>query len=232
MSRELELADFSGTARLFPLPGFVFFPFVTKLFHIFEPRYRQLAADALAGDKFLAIVQLSEGWQLDYEGAPPIEKTACLAKIEQHTPLGDGRCNLLLRGVCRARVERELLTNTAYRQAQVRPLADLHNLEPPDLRRSLHEQTMKQLPPQSSAFKVMETLFASKMPLGGLADVVGYYLPLSPPLKQKLLDETDVERRVKLLLERLAQPRPLDPPPEPTDERPSRPWRRIGFSDN
>ena len=46
---------------------------MTKLFHIFEPRYRQLAADAIAGDKFIAVVQLAEGWERDYDVPEPSE---------------------------------------------------------------------------------------------------------------------------------------------------------------
>ena len=45
------LANFAGTARLFPLPNLVLFPHVVQPLHVFEPRYRQLTADALAGDR-------------------------------------------------------------------------------------------------------------------------------------------------------------------------------------
>ena len=40
-----------GMARLFPLPNLVLFPHVVQPLHIFEPRYRQMTADALAGDR-------------------------------------------------------------------------------------------------------------------------------------------------------------------------------------
>ena len=42
---------FDGVTRLFPLPNTVLFPYVTLPLHIFEPRYRQMTADALAGDR-------------------------------------------------------------------------------------------------------------------------------------------------------------------------------------
>ena len=56
------LSDFAGTARLFPLPNLVLFPHVMQPLHIFEPRYRQMTADALAGDRLIAVVLLKPGW--------------------------------------------------------------------------------------------------------------------------------------------------------------------------
>ena len=50
------LRDFSGTARLFPLPNLVLFPHVVQGLHVFEPRYRQMTADALAADGLIALV--------------------------------------------------------------------------------------------------------------------------------------------------------------------------------
>ena len=56
---EDALRDFSGTAKLFPLPNLVLFPHVIQGLHVFEPRYRQMTADALAGDGLIAIVMLT-----------------------------------------------------------------------------------------------------------------------------------------------------------------------------
>src|SRR5436309_2528627 len=49
------LETFTGTARLFPLPNLVLFPHVVQPLHVFEPRYRQMTADALAGDRLIAM---------------------------------------------------------------------------------------------------------------------------------------------------------------------------------
>ena len=40
--------DFSGIARLFPLPNLVLFPHVMQPLHIFEPRYCDLMREAMA----------------------------------------------------------------------------------------------------------------------------------------------------------------------------------------
>src|SRR5215510_11390422 len=95
------LAGFTGTARLFPLPNLVFFPHVMQPLHIFEPRYRQMTADALAGDRLIALVLPTPGWEADYAGRPAIHPVVCLGQVVTEQRLEDGRYNLLLRGLTR-----------------------------------------------------------------------------------------------------------------------------------
>jgi Lon protease-like protein len=75
------LDQFSGTARLFPLPNLVLFPQVVQGLHIFEPRYRQLMADALDGDGLITLVLLKPGWEEEYDERPEVEPVGCLGKI-------------------------------------------------------------------------------------------------------------------------------------------------------
>src|SRR5436189_2410578 len=100
MSDELSsLTDFAGTARIFPLPNLVFFPHVMQPLHIFEPRYREMTADALASDRLIALVLPTPGWEDDAASAPPLHSVACLGRIIAEQKLHDGRYNILLRGV-------------------------------------------------------------------------------------------------------------------------------------
>src|SRR4051812_1530562 len=94
-------ANFSGPARLLPLPNLVLFPHVVQPLHVFEPRYRQMTADALAGDRLIALVLLRPGWEAEYEDRPPVHPVACLGRIVADQQLPDGRYNLLVRGLAR-----------------------------------------------------------------------------------------------------------------------------------
>ena len=58
MDIHTDLTDFSNRCRLFPLPNLVLFPHAVLPLHIFEPRYRQMTEDALAGDQLVTIVQI------------------------------------------------------------------------------------------------------------------------------------------------------------------------------
>ena len=50
---------------IFPLPNVVLFPNVFLPLHIFEPRYRTMVADALAGDRIIGMVLLRPGYEAD-----------------------------------------------------------------------------------------------------------------------------------------------------------------------
>jgi Lon protease-like protein len=214
------LAHFNGIARLFPLPNLVQFPHVVQPLHMFEPRYRRMTADALAGDHLLAMVLLRPGWEADYEGRPPIYPVACLGKIVADRRLEDGRYHLLLRGLSRVRILEELQDGRPYRSARVELLAEV----PPGdagveqaLRARLWEKLPGWFPAQEPVTEQLQKLMKANLPLGMLGDIFISALPLEPAFKQQLLETLSVEVRLHKLLERLgsqAQPAGNVAPPE------------------
>src|SRR6266481_4652099 len=66
--------EFSGRARLFPLPNLVVFPHVMQPLHIFEPRYRAMLEDSLADDRLIGMALPAPGWENDYEGRLPLPR--------------------------------------------------------------------------------------------------------------------------------------------------------------
>jgi len=88
---------------LFPLPNFVIFPNTMTRLHIFEPRYRLMASDALATQRLIVLVGLKPGWESDYYGSPPVHEVGSLCKIINDERLEDGRYNLFVH--CLARVQ-------------------------------------------------------------------------------------------------------------------------------
>jgi len=79
---------------LFPLP-LVLFPGAALPLHIFEPRYRQLLADCLEGDRRFGIARLDEGVA---ESEVPAGTVGCVAEIVNTETLPDGRSNIVVRG--------------------------------------------------------------------------------------------------------------------------------------
>lgn len=109
---------------VFPLPDVVFFPETVLPLHVFEPRYRRMVADCLAGDGRLAVAMLRPGWERDYEGRPPIHEIAGAGEILQAEALPDGRFNILLDGRARVRIEAEEPPgDRPYRVVRARPLS-------------------------------------------------------------------------------------------------------------
>ena len=198
-----SLGNFSGTARLFPLPNLVLFPYVIQPLHIFEPRYRRLMADALAGDRLMAMALLKPGWEEDYQQRPAIHPVVCLGKIFKEERLPDGRYNLLLHGLARARVLEELPTGKPYRSARVELLADVpvHPARTEqELRKQLEVQMTRWFQGQSQALEQLRQLLKSTLSLGTLSDIFSFALALGVEVKQQLLEEVRVEPRVRTLL--------------------------------
>ncbi len=103
---------------IFPLPNVVLFPRTRLPLHIFEPRYRSMTREAIAGDRRIAIVLLKEGWESKYNEAPPVHEIACLGHIESYEELEDGKYNIVLEGLNRIRLIREV-EHSPYRRAEV-----------------------------------------------------------------------------------------------------------------
>jgi Lon protease-like protein len=103
---------------IFPLPNLVFFPQTRLPLHVFEPRYRQLIADAAASDQRFGVVLLQPGWEADYFGAPPVHACGTMGRIEQTVTLDDGRYNILVNGETRFRIVEEV-SRQPYRTVRV-----------------------------------------------------------------------------------------------------------------
>ncbi|MYK90359.1 MAG: ATP-dependent protease, partial [Acidobacteria bacterium] len=108
---------------IFPLPNVVLFPQVFLPLHIFEPRYREMVADAIDGDRLIGMALLREGWQRHAGPNPPIFPIGCAGRITHVASLPDGRYNIVLRGVDRFRV-RDEDQSRAYRIGVIELLAD------------------------------------------------------------------------------------------------------------
>lgn len=225
MTPDPLLDEFDGTVRLFPLPNLVLFPDVAQPLHIFERRYQQMLADALAGDRLIAMALLRPGWEQNYHKNPPIHSTVCIGRIHNEEPLPEGRYNLLLHGLARARIREETLAGRLYRTARVELIEDIPVPDPAAaslLRQDLGRSVTPFFAAHPPALEQVRQLLAGPMALGSLCDIVSFALPLDLESKQALLAEASVEARVRLLLRRLEA---LEPPPSSRRFPP-------GFSDN
>jgi Lon protease-like protein len=187
---------------IFPLPDLTFFPHTMLPLHIFEARYRAMITDCLSRDQRLAVVGLRPGYEADYEGRPAVHGVMGVGRIVQWERLASGRYNLVLRGECRARIDRELPADTLYRMVAATPLEE-RGAEGPavaTLAARVKSRTARILATVGrSGADLQETLEQLSDP-GRLCDQIAFPLVPSPVTRQALLEELDVERR----LERLA----------------------------
>lgn len=217
-----ELKHFGGVARLFPLPNVVLFPNLLQALHIFEPRYRQMTADALEDDRLIAMVLLQSGWESNYEGQPPIHSVACLGKILAEQRLPDGRFNLQLRGLSRIRIVKEVQSDRLYRSARVELLADV-DPPSPGLEAELRDEIQRVIPTWSASRpntqEMLGRLLKSDLPIATIADVLAFALPLPIEVKQELLENQAIILRVRRLLSYLGTHSPEKPDTPSTTDR-------------
>src|SRR4029079_11668267 len=175
--------------------------------HIFEPRYCDMLEDALAGDRHIAMVLLEPGWEKDYDGRPAIAPVACLGKIVAHERLPAGRHNILLRGLKRAVIRRELPPAHAFREAEVELLDDFYPGSGAKRRARSQEELVelarRLLPDSSALHEQLDDILASQVSLGMLTDIFAFTLGFAPSFKQRLLAEWNVDRRAAQLIDRL-----------------------------
>ncbi len=105
---------------LFPLPSVVLLPGAAVGLHLFEPRYRALARDALGpdGNKALAICAFEDGWEQKEQGRPPLRKIAGAGRIVQHRENPDGTFDVVVVGVGRVELEELPDDGRLYRRAK------------------------------------------------------------------------------------------------------------------
>ena len=109
MSRSLRVP-------IFPLPGAILFPRAQLPLHIFEPRYREMVADAIDGAGRIAMIQPH---RIDDDNKAPLYDVGCVGELAGIEELDDGRFNIVLLGTNRFRIIRENAVDAPYRCAEV-----------------------------------------------------------------------------------------------------------------
>ena len=169
---------------LFPLP-LVLFPGVPLPLHIFEPRYREMLADCLAGDRRFGIVFKPED-DLDEPGRGAI---GCIAFIQKSQPLPDGRSNIIVVGEERFMIGRLVTDARPYLLGEVVSYADLE--EPPEALQPFADQLRAVF---ERVGRAARTLADDRDPLptlptdpGALSFTIASLIDLDGPGRQRLL---------------------------------------------
>jgi len=184
---------------LFPLPEVVLFPNTDRPLLIYEPRYREMVADALKGDRTIGMVHLRPGFEKDYDGRPPIDPVGCAGIIQESEQLPDGRYIILLRGVTTFRVLSED-QRKPYRLARVEIIPEL-----------LKDEDRA---PLSTARERLAALLVTVLPAGAelpdpalddaeFVNLVAQALKMAESDRQALLERASVLSRARSLVEQL-----------------------------
>jgi uncharacterized protein len=185
---------------IFPLPDLSFFPHTLLPLHVFEARYRAMVMDCLARDKRLAVVGLKPGYEAAYDGKPAVYEIAGAGRIVRCERLATGRFNILLEGESRVRIDRELPADTLYRMVAGTPLGETGAERDGvgALAARVRGRCLGILRASKRPTAEMEESLARAAP-GALCDRIASAVIAEAPLRQSLLEELDVERRLSRL---------------------------------
>lgn len=191
----------SEVLPIFPLPNVVLFPNVFLPLHIFEPRYRDMVADALASDRLIGMVLLRDGWEEEYGGRPPVYTIGSSGLITHVEQLAGGEYNIVLRGLERFRILTEDHTRR-YRRALVEPLAErpVGDDDRPAIRRLRTKlETMLARPEAEGGTPTIPTAMGDE----DLVNALAQYLDLESLERQALLEQDSLRARAESLVELL-----------------------------
>lgn len=203
--------DFSRPMPMFPLRQCALLPHATIPLHVFEMRYRSMVRDVLDGSGLIVMAVFDgESWREDYLGNPPVRDHVCVGYVVRHNQLPDGRYNILLQGVCRAKINEELDPDVdGYRRVMVKPTEtqpvmeiDLGNRRE-RLEMLINDPTLRQL----AAVSALQNLITHEVPTAALVDLAILTVCNQVEDRYLMLAEADSDTRAAWLEKHLADTR-------------------------
>ena len=181
---------------LFPLAGAILFPRAQLPLHIFEPRYRDMVRDALAGTGRIGMIQPNGDGD-----PPPLFQTGCVGEIVGAEELDDGRYNIVLQGSARFRLIAERDLGTAYRQADV-DLAAFDDSEPEPLALMVRADVEREARRFGDALGLaVDWEAVGQLDDEMLVNAIGQVAPFDVGAKQALLEEPTLAGRADLVVQ-------------------------------
>ena len=194
---------------IFPLSNFIIFPNTTVPLNIFEPRYIQMINDSMKSHRMIGMIQPKKSGELK---KPDLYEVGCIGKITSFNETDDGRYLIIINGVSRFKIEKEIKSENLYRSCKVSYQNYIKDLED-----KIEEYPIKDL---DKIFKDLQNLFEKKgfmvdwsslkkQNFSNTLNTLSMASPFSLEEKQALLETKDLSTR-KLRLEQILKTYTLD----------------------
>jgi len=100
---------------VFPLSNFIIFPNTSVPLIIFEPRYIEMINDSMKTNRIIGMIQPKE----KKKNIPELYSVGCAGKITSFNETNDGRYLIVLNGINRFKILKEINNNKPYRECEV-----------------------------------------------------------------------------------------------------------------
>ncbi len=185
---------------IFPLSNFIIFPDTMVPLNIFEPRYIQMVDDCMKSDRIIGMIQPKNLGKKSLE----LYNIGCAGKITSFNETSDGRYLIVLNGISRFKIIREVKSDKLYRRCHVsfNEYNEDVNTDPREIKFSDLELIFKNL---KSLFKtkgyVINWKELEKQTLDQTINTLSMASPFSLEEKQILLESIDLKSRKEKLEE-------------------------------
>ena len=110
------LKDLPKKIPIFPLSNFIFFPDTSAPLNIFEPRYISMIDQCMKTNRLLGMAQPK---RISNDKVPGLFDVGCLGKISSFNETEDGRYVIVLNGVTRFNIIKEIDNKKAFREFEI-----------------------------------------------------------------------------------------------------------------
>lgn len=184
---------------VFPLSGALLFPRMHLPLHIFEPRYRALVSDSMARDRRIAMIQPRVSESGGISEKPPLFRTGCIGHIAQVEALEDGRYNLVLEGIARFHMVRELDVTTPFRQIEGLLIDDSADTGLGIADRASVEREARRF--ASAQGYIVDWESVARLDDEALINGIAQIAPFDAAAKQALLEASSLAERAELIVQ-------------------------------
>ena len=185
---------------VFPLSNFIIFPNTSVPLNIFEPRYIKMIDDCMKDSRIIGMIQPKNN-----KNIPELYSIGCAGKITSFNETNDGKYLIIIKGLSRFKILKEISNNKTYRECKVS--FEEFNI---DMINNYNEIKFTDL---ELIFKNLKTLFKKKgyivnwkelekQSLDQTINTLVMASPFSLEEKQVLLETIDIKNR-KIELEKI-----------------------------
>jgi len=188
---------------IFPLSNFIIFPKTSVPLNIFEPRYIDMIDDCMKSNRIIGMIQPRN----TKKKIPDLYNVGCAGKITSFNETGDGRYLIVIQGISRFKIRKEIENNKLYRECEIS-----FNEYIEDIEDKLSEINFSDI---EFIFKKLKSLFKKKgyilnwkelekQSLDQTINTLAMASPFSLEEKQILLETSNIKKR-KIEFEKILQ---------------------------
>jgi len=100
---------------IFPLSNFIIFPNTSVPLNIFEPRYIQMIDDSMRNERIIGMIQPKK----QKKNKSELFSVGCAGKITSFNETDDGRYLIVIKGISRFKILKEINNNKLYREFEI-----------------------------------------------------------------------------------------------------------------